>query len=141
MLAINLTELDLDREWIERDRSQQWRSQLPYMDHPEVESLSVVYFEVDPGESLALHTHDEDEIIVLLSGSGEGIVGDEARPVSAFDMVFVPAHASHGVRNTGDEMIRAVGFFPTRSTDAVFEHPVMPHRVRTFMTDELPTGS
>jgi quercetin dioxygenase-like cupin family protein len=138
MFALQLNELETDQEWVDHDPSQRWRSQLPFMGRPEIESLSVVYFEIDPGESLALHTHDADEVVVLLSGSGEGLVGEQTRPVSALDMLFVPAEAPHGVRNTGDDTIRAIGFFPTLSTDAVFEHPVMPHGVQVFRTDEVP---
>ena len=100
-----------------------------------------VHFEVDPGEQLAMDTHDADEIVVILSGSGEGTVGDETAPLPTYGMVFIPAHAPHGFRNTSNEVLRVVGFFPTRSADAVFEHPVMPHGVRRFMTDELPVES
>jgi quercetin dioxygenase-like cupin family protein len=141
MFAFQLNELKLDHESIENDSSQRWRSQLPLLEYPEIESFSVVYFEVDPGEELALHTHDADEIIVLLNGSGECRVGDETVQLSTYGMVFVPANAPHGIRNTGDEMTRVFGVFPTRSTDAVFDHPVMPHGVRIFRTDEIPTAA
>jgi quercetin dioxygenase-like cupin family protein len=138
MFAMQLNKLQLDSEWLEHDSIQCWRSQLPLLEHPEIESFSVVYFEIDPGDELALHTHDADEIVVLFSGSGEGRVGDETVHLSAFGMVFVPANAPHGIRNTGNEMMRAFGVFPTRTTDAVFNHPVMPHGVSIFRTDEIP---
>src|SRR5918997_744102 len=74
-------------------------------------SFSAVLFEVDPGNALATHTDSAEEVLLVLAGAGEAHVGGETVPVRAGDVAVVPSLAPHGIRNTGDETLRVIGFF------------------------------
>jgi len=67
-----------------------------------------------PGQEHAAHVHaDQDKMYVVIEGRGEASVGGEARAVGAGDLVFAPAGAAHGLRNTGEEnLVVLVVFSP-----------------------------
>jgi quercetin dioxygenase-like cupin family protein len=138
MLAVQLDELDLFDAWYEGSTEFKWRAQFPTAAQPEMASLGTVYFELEPGESLAEHTDSKDEIVVLLSGSGEGNVGGEIGRLTAPGMVFIPADIPHGFKNTGDEKLRALGVFAGSDVVSRFELDVMPIGIRVF--GEQPAG-
>ncbi|MDR2849257.1 MAG: cupin domain-containing protein [Verrucomicrobiota bacterium] len=57
-----------------------------------------------PGASIGNHTHEaEDEIYLVLSGSGIIQEKGEWVPVRAGDAILTGQGGSHGVENTGDE--------------------------------------
>jgi quercetin dioxygenase-like cupin family protein len=134
MIAMQLKELELEEFVLENQPSLRVKATLPLADTPGTESLGVVYFEIDPGEALMIHTDSRDEIVALLSGAGLARVGDKTGHLSSGGMVFIPADVPHGFRNTGRETLRAVGVF----AGADFESEVMPDEQQTF---EPPVGS
>ena len=56
-----------------------------------------------PGGATPLHTHETEEVFVVLSGKGEVQVGDEIIPFAAPATVIAPAGVPHQLRNTGTE--------------------------------------
>jgi quercetin dioxygenase-like cupin family protein len=72
---------------------------------------AVVYFAVPPGKRLGWHTDTAEETQFILSGSGELLLDDGARPIRAGDVVVLTIGTGHDLRNTGDEDLRVVGFF------------------------------
>lgn len=65
----------------------------------ECETLAANYVAVSAGT----HTHeeahpDEEEIYVILTGTGEAVLNGEAHPVAAGDAVYIPRNAFHYVR-------------------------------------------
>jgi mannose-6-phosphate isomerase-like protein (cupin superfamily) len=53
-----------------------------------------------------LHIHpDAEEIVVITSGRGKAIIGDESWDACAGDVFYVPPGAEHELRNTGDELL------------------------------------
>lgn len=82
---------------------------------------AVVLFELDPGATLPLHTDSAEEILLVLAGSAEATVGDEVGPIVAGQLALVPASVPHGVRNTGSETVRVVGFFSASTVLSRFE--------------------
>lgn len=48
------------------------------------------------------HTHDREEVIVLLGGTLEVFIDGSTLRLEAGDTLVVPAHAEHQLRNTGD---------------------------------------
>ena len=58
--------------------------------------------ELDPGVSFPRHSHPGEEIIYVLEGSWEYVVGDQP-PVTleAGDVLFIPAGTVHAARNVG----------------------------------------
>lgn len=77
-----------------------------------------------PGEVVRLHTHEVEEILVFLSGSGEVTLGDEIVPVSAGVSIHIPPGELHGFTNTGNAELRLLVIFPGNTfaqTDFVVE--------------------
>lgn len=138
MITRDLTTIELFDAWMEQDESLRWRAQFPLMGESGTESLGAVYFEIEPGAALATHTDSQDEVVVLLSGSGEGTVGDETGHVGTGGMVFIPAMVPHGFRNTGSETIRALGIFAGSHVVSTFEHAVQPMGINVFGEEPSP---
>ena len=70
--------------------------------------------EVGVGAGAPLHTHEDDELIVVLSGTLRVRIGDESHEVGAEHTVVVPPGAPHGFEAIGDEPARILGFFPAK---------------------------
>jgi mannose-6-phosphate isomerase-like protein (cupin superfamily) len=59
---------------------------------------------VPPGETNLMHNHaKEEQIYIMLSGSGEIQVGEERAPAVPGDVIYLPANVPHGFFNTGNE--------------------------------------
>lgn len=57
---------------------------------------------IKPGEAAhPPHEHAGEEIIYLLEGSAEALIGDQRNVVHAPTAVFCPEHVMHGIRNVG----------------------------------------
>jgi quercetin dioxygenase-like cupin family protein len=57
---------------------------------------------LDPGGSIPEHQHPNEEIYVVLSGSGLISVSDERQAVTEGCCVFIPPHAPHFLHNTSN---------------------------------------
>lgn len=85
---------------------------------------AVVYLEFEPDGELAVHTDSAEELLLVLEGTAEGVVGDETARLEAGDIAVVPALVRHGLRNVGPGKLRVVGFFASSTNVAVFEEPL-----------------
>lgn len=65
------------------------------------------------------HTHEQAEVYVFLSGSGEVVVEGESTPVATGDAVFIPGDLEHMAVNTGPEPLRLLYFFAADSFDEI----------------------
>jgi hypothetical protein len=68
---------------------------------------------IAPGDPMPLHTHPTSEVVYIVEGVGEAIVGEQRRTVGPGTILLVPAGTPHGGRHPGDTPIRPVGVFPT----------------------------
>ena len=126
MLAVQLVERDLTDVFSETDETRRIRVDFPISSVAGAASTAVVYFELEPGEHTGMHTDSAEEIILILSGRAEAIVGDERGELSAGGLGLVPALVPHDVRNVGEETVRVVGFFSSGTVVSVFDDPLMP---------------
>ena len=83
--------------------------------------------EVPPGKSACpFHNHiGEDEMFLVLSGTGTYRFGETRHPIRAGDVLGAPAggrETAHQIINTGTEPLRFIGFSATISADIV-EYP------------------
>ena len=83
------------------------------------ERSTVIYFAVPPGKRLGRHTDTAEETQLFLTGSGELLLEDGAKPVRAGDVIVLTEGTMHDLRNTGTEDLRVIGFF---SAPAVSQH-------------------
>ena len=65
---------------------------------------------LQPGEEVGVHsTKHYEEMLVILSGSGEGrIEGRKPLSLTAPMIAYIPPHTEHNVVNTGTEIMRYI---------------------------------
>ena len=67
----------------------------------------LVLMSVEPGDDIGEETHDVDQVLYFLSGSGEAILnGKERSPIKANSLVVVPAGTLHNFVNTGSQPLK-----------------------------------
>lgn len=126
MQTADLNNLELFNGWYEKDPAMRIRVNFPFYVATGNENSSVVYFEIEPGHYLGTHTDSAEEILLILAGTVEASLGDETGQLSAGQMALIPAMAPHGVRNSGPELARCVGFFAAATVVSTFDQPMMP---------------
>jgi quercetin dioxygenase-like cupin family protein len=72
---------------------------------------------IDPGCAVPLHTHNCEECVVVLSGSGVAHIDGSDHPVTVGDTSWIPADIAHCFRNTSDSEPMAI-FWTYASIDA-----------------------
>ena len=70
------------------------------------ENLAITIVEMEPGGFQHLHSHKPEQIYFILEGQGLMTVDGEERPVQAGDCIFFPSFAEHGLKNTGEGVLR-----------------------------------
>lgn len=73
-------------------------------------------FEVQPGGCTPRHSHNYEHEIMILQG--QALVGKDNdlandKPVTAGDVLFIPANQVHQFRNSGDGVLKFMCFVPT----------------------------
>ena len=78
-----------------------WKVVFPEMG---AQNITLNYVEHAPGVTFTPHVHEvSEDVIMVLSGSGTIVSGDETLSFEAGDVLYVPAGVLHGTTNTGDE--------------------------------------
>lgn len=134
MLAAQLSERDLVDITSDTDVTRRMRVDFPISSVEGAASTSIVYFELEPGAHTGMHTDSAEEIVHIVSGRVEAIVGEERGELSAGGIGVVPALVPHDVRNIGDETVGVVGFFSSGTVVSVFDDPLMPAGKRVVGT-------
>lgn len=97
-------------------------------------STAAVYFELAAGMRLGTHTDSAEEVLVVLDGEVEIVVGDERRRASAGTLAVVPAEVPHDVRGIGQSPARVAGIFPSNTVVSVFDDEWVPYGTRVLGT-------
>jgi mannose-6-phosphate isomerase-like protein (cupin superfamily) len=92
-----------------------------------VSSMEVWHQILAPGAETPVHRHACEEVILILSGSGQLSLEGEISDFQANATLIVPSDAVHQLTNTGDEDLVLVAALGTA-----------PVRVRTATGDPLP---
>ncbi len=66
----------------------------------------LVLMSVNPGDDIGEETHDVDQVLYFLSGSGEAVLDGQRSPISANSLVVVPAGTLHNFVNTGSQPLK-----------------------------------
>jgi mannose-6-phosphate isomerase-like protein (cupin superfamily) len=83
------------------------------------ENLTLGIANLPPGGALREHRHTQEEVYLVLEGSGLVRVGDEELVIEAGSAVFVPGDALHSCENTGTSDLRVAYVFPADSFEEV----------------------
>jgi quercetin dioxygenase-like cupin family protein len=137
MLTVNLNDLPLKETWVDSVPQQHAYSTFPFLGSQENENISLVYFELQPGEELGSHTDSAEEALFILQGTVEVTVGSEKAIVEGPGLALVPTLAPHNLRNVGEERVKVAGFFPSRYLVATFENEWQPDGARILDTEQI----
>ena len=97
-------------------------------------STAAVLFELGRGVRLGTHTDSAEEVLVVLEGEVEIVVGDERRRAGAGSIAVVPAEIPHDVVGVGDTPARVTGVFSSSTIVSVFEDEWVPYGTRVLGT-------
>jgi quercetin dioxygenase-like cupin family protein len=103
-------------------------------------STAVVYFELEPGHRLGRHVDSAEEVLVILAGTAEAVVGEERAAADAGALVVVPAMVPHEVINTGDETLRVAGVFASNTVVSIFDEEIEGAGTRVIGTPPPPAA-
>jgi quercetin dioxygenase-like cupin family protein len=81
-----------------------------------------------------MHTDSAEEVVLVVEGTADVVVGGERGRLEAGDMALVPALVPHDVSCAGDEPVRVVGWFASATVVSVFEEPFAPTGKRVLGT-------
>jgi quercetin dioxygenase-like cupin family protein len=137
MISFQLNELEIGDFWQEEDPNGRGKGGFPLTGVPGTESTGLVYFEIEPGKKLPLHTDSPDELIVVLSGTALATVGDEVGELPTGSIGFIPSMVPHGFESVGDETLRCVGVFPDSNVVTTFEYALQPFGTRVLKFNDL----
>ena len=80
-------------------------------------TLEIGYYkpqEIDPQ-----HPHEQDEVYVVQSGSGNFVLGDQRQPFEAGDALFVPAGVVHCFENFSNDFAAWVIFYGPKGGETI----------------------
>ena len=126
MITSNLNSLHLLEAWFENESTAKQRVAYPLYKSTGTTSLSVVYFEIEPGNSLGTHTDSAEEIILVLEGEAEAIIDNGRGQLAKGELALIPKMVPHSVRNIGSETLKVVGFYASPTVESTFVEPLMP---------------
>ena len=77
----------------------------------DAEQAAPISFAIPAGERLGKHVDTAEETQFILSGQGELLLDDGAKPVKPGDVFVLTEGTSHDLRSTGSEELRVIAFF------------------------------
>ena len=98
--------------------------------------MELRYFEVQPHCASRLERHDHEHYVVVRTGKGYAIVGDQAFEVAADDVVYVAPCELHQFVNRGD---RPFGFYCF--VESVRDIPQVPSEEEIERLSNSPAGA
>ncbi len=86
-------------------------------------SVQLCLFEqwCDPGKGAPTHLHAVEEVLTVLAGQAEFLIGDKRALLSAGQSVIVPAGRKHGFRNTDSGMLHVQATLAAPIFEASFD--------------------
>jgi quercetin dioxygenase-like cupin family protein len=133
MVTFNVRELDLVEGWASEDDTVRARFGVPITAATGAASSSVIYFEVDPRHRLSPHYHTAEEVLFMLEGTAEALLGERGTKLCARGMTVIPANVVHNVVNAGPDTLKAIGFLSSAATVNTYEHVIMPMQMRVLV--------
>ncbi|MCL5273079.1 MAG: AraC family transcriptional regulator [Gammaproteobacteria bacterium] len=74
--------------------------------NPDTDRMSAGYVTFFPGGFHETHVHSgEEQIIYVISGTGEHIVNGLVQPIKPGDLIYFPPYSNHTIRNASDKEI------------------------------------
>ncbi|WP_409270337.1 cupin domain-containing protein [Neobacillus sp. SCS-31] len=141
MITANLNSLQLLEGWFRSDPATRQKTAFPLYKSTGTESMSVVYFEIEPGNSLGTHSDSAEEIILILEGEAEASIEEEIALLNKGEMAVIPKMKLHNIRNIGSGPLKVAGFFASALVESTFTEPLMPIVQQTVGTPPVNSPS
>lgn len=132
MTTVNINKLPLLDLWYEKNDSKKWKANLPFTPQfplwsgIKTNDSSVVFFELEPGKQLGEHSESSEEILFVITGNAEAVIGSEKHIISKGSLVVIPPDVPHYIKNTGETSARFLGFFSKADSRSTFSEEVSP---------------
>jgi mannose-6-phosphate isomerase-like protein (cupin superfamily) len=130
---VDLHDIELMPFASEIDHTRRVRATFPISSATGTAASCAVYFELDPGTHVGVHTDSSEEFIIVLEGEGLALLGEDTAPVREGQVLVVPAMERHDVTNTGTTPLRVLGTFAGSTSIATFEEDMAPGGPRVFV--------
>lgn len=72
----------------------------------QAENFVLGIVELEPNGKVPLHSHEQEEVYVILEGKGKIRVGEEVSPVRSGIAVYLPPHTEHELINDSDQPMK-----------------------------------
>ncbi len=73
-----------------------------------------------PGKGPPMHSHNCDEQVTMLEGSGECEIDGKTTKLKKFDTTYIPANVPHRFYNTGKEPMRILWIYSSNHVTRTF---------------------
>lgn len=70
------------------------------------DEISIQITNIMPNKMQFVHCHPEAQCYYIISGEGNIIIADEEADVSKGDAIFIPGNSPHGIKNTGNDILK-----------------------------------
>jgi quercetin dioxygenase-like cupin family protein len=74
----------------------------------------------NPGVDVPLHSHNVEEMVIILEGEGECELDGEIKPVKTWDTTYVPPGVVHCFRNTGSAQMSIMWVYGSTNVTRTF---------------------
>lgn len=85
----------------------------------EAQNFVMGHVTIYPGGSVPLHSHEQEEVYLIVSGSGMISIDDERECVTGGSYVYIPPNSTHILENTSDDNMIMVFCYSPKS---IVEH-------------------
>lgn len=133
MSLIDPATLDLAEIASALDPTRRIRVTFPVSSATGTAASAAVYFELEPGCHLGVHTDSAEEFLIVLEGTGEALAGTDTVRVETGQVVLVPGMLRHDMTNVGTGVLRVLGTFASSTVVATFEEPLAPGGPQVFV--------
>lgn len=138
MTTIDLNKIELNEFIGTTDKLQHCVATFPLIGAHGSQDLATVYFELQPGDHLGMHTDSAEELLVILDGELTVTVGSEKGPAGKGSIALVPKMVPHDLENTGRTVAKVLGVFGgANNIVATFEQEMLPTHSRVVDTTQL----
>jgi quercetin dioxygenase-like cupin family protein len=135
MVKVEIDKLELNEFIAKNNPGQRAKATFPLLGAHGTKESAVVYFEIDPGEELGSHTDSAEEILLIMEGNVEAVVGEKKTEASRGNLLLVPKMVSHNFRNIGSGKAKVLGFFGgANNIVATFDNVWLPVETNTVDT-------
>ncbi|HKK11282.1 MAG TPA: cupin domain-containing protein [Flavobacteriaceae bacterium] len=127
MTTVNVNEIDLNEFIGKEDPKQHCKATFPLVSAHGSKKLATVYLELEPGDNLGRHTDSAEELLVVLDGTVEALVGEEKRHAEKGALILVPEMLPHDLKNIGNTKAEVLGVFGgANNIVATFDKVMLP---------------